>query len=191
MEKNPEQLSDADIIGQILQGRRDLFGLLVKRYWKMSVALAVCRCWDPAAAEDLAQDSFLKAYTNLSSLHDRMRFGGWLSKIVIRECHTYHREKKRKQIVAPMEDAGVEPILVCAARENPGLTEEQVRFVHACVGRLPQRLQKVVLMRFIGGFTVRQIADQIGKECGTVRVRLHRALKLLKEQLAPILEEVQ
>ena len=191
MEPEPGQLSEAEIIEGILQGRRDLFERLVKRYWKTAVALAVCRCGDPAAAEDLAQNSLIKAYTNLGTLRDRRRFGGWLSKIVIQECHSYHRGKKRRQLFFSPAPAVSDPAFACAAQDNPGLTNEQVSFVHACVRRLPQRLQQVVLMRFVGGFTVRQIADRLGKKSGTVRVRLHRALKILKEQLAPILQEVQ
>ena len=190
MENQTRQLSDAEIIERILNGRRELFGSLVKRYWKTSVALAVCRCGDSATAEDLAQDSFIKAYCNLSGLRNRARFAGWLSKIVIQECHSYHRTKKRRQMFSSLDSLAAGQI-ACAAQHNPGLTQEQITFIHQCVRSLPQRLQKVVLMRFVGGFSVRQIADQLGKKYGTVRVRLHRALKVLKEQLAPILEEVQ
>ena len=52
-------------------------------------------------------------------------------------------------------------------------------------------MQNVVIMRFVGGLPLKQIAEQIEKKYGTVRVWLHRAYKLLKEDLTPIIEEVQ
>ena len=191
MENQSIQLSEEDIIKRVLLGQREFFGLLVRRYWSTAVALAVCKCGDPAIAEDLVQNSFIKAYQNLSSLRDKRRFGGWLSKIVIQECRSYHRGRGRRKLFVPLDTQAAGQISACAAQDNPGLSAQQIEFVHTCVRGLPEGSQQIVLMRFVGGFTLRQIAEQLGKNAGTVRVCLHRALKILKDQLAPMLEEVQ
>lgn len=191
MDNESAQLDEEELIERVLRGQRELFGVLVERYWTTAVALAVCKSREPAAAEDLAQNSFVKAYTHLGSLRDRRRFGGWLSRIVVQECRTHHRRQKVRSRVGSLDLQTAEPAFACAARDNPGLTREQIVFIHDCVRTLPEKSQEIVLMRFVGGFSVGQIADQLGRDAGTVRVRLHRALKMLREQLAPILEEVQ
>jgi len=191
VENQAIQLSDEEVIERVLKGQRELFGSLVERYWTTAVALAVCKSGEPMLAEDLAQNSFVKAYVNLANLRDRRRFGGWLSRIVVQECRSHYRRQKARRRVVSLDPVAAEQVFACAAQENPGLSREQVVFIHDCVRRLPEGMQEVVLMRFVGGFPLGQIADQLGKNVGTVRVRLHRALKLLKSQLAPILEEVQ
>ena len=78
-----------------------------------------------------------------------------------------------------------------AYSSNPGLTESQIHFVRTRVSQLPAKARNVVLMRFVGGLSAVQIARQLGQRPGTVRVWLHRAYKLLRKDLAPLLEEVQ
>ena len=56
--------------------------------------------------------------------------------------------------------------------------------------RLPTELRELVLLRFMGGFSAVKIAEQLGKRPGTVRVSLHRAYKLLRKDLSPLLEEI-
>ena len=80
---------------------------------------------------------------------------------------------------------------VAGHSSNPGLTEAQIRFVRETVGHLPERLQELIIMRFTTGLSAVQIAAQLGKRPGTVRVWLHRAYTILRRDLAPLLEEVE
>jgi RNA polymerase sigma-70 factor (ECF subfamily) len=182
------QLSDEQIIGQVLAGRSELYEMLVKKYWRLAVATALGREHDPAAAEDIAQDSFVRAYGHLAGLRDRKRFAGWLMKIVQQERITHFRRRLQHQKIESLEPARLQ---FFAAATNPGLSGEQVSFVHEAIGNLPEKFRTVVLMRFVGGLSVEQIADQLEKKQITVRVWLHRAYNTLRKELAPILEEVQ
>ena len=74
---------------------------------------------------------------------------------------------------------------------NPGLTAMQKQFVRGAVARLAEKYRTIIVMRFIGGLNAREIANQLGKRPGTVRVWLHRAYKILRKSLEPIAEEVQ
>jgi RNA polymerase sigma-70 factor (ECF subfamily) len=187
--KDYSQLNEATIIQQVLAGHTQAYELLVKRYWKIALAIAYSRCQNSAAAEDIAQDSFIKAYQNLSTLRSQAHFAGWLIKIIHQECITHHRRQKSAVHITPNNIEQFHHTF--AAKPNPGLTREQIDFVHQAIQKLPHHLQNVVIMRFVGGLPLRQIAEQVEKKYGTVRVWLHRAYKLLKEDLAPILEEVQ
>jgi len=77
---------DRQLIRAALNGETSAFGTIVERYWNMVVALALSKVSDAAEAEDIAQESFLKAYSQLAGLRDPSRFAGWLSKITMQQC---------------------------------------------------------------------------------------------------------
>jgi len=175
-----------------LQGDVPAFGRLVERHWSMVFALALSRVKDPTEAEDIAQESFLKAYAKLGSLRDPSRFPGWLSKITLQQCANAARKGVRRRAVLGSQATALTDVAALPARSsNPGLTDAQIQFVRETVGRLPERFQRLVIMRFMGELSAVQIAEQLGKRPGTVRVWLHRAYKILRKDLAPLLEEVK
>lgn len=185
-------VSDEDIIKATLRGETACFGTIVERYWNMVVALALSRVADPAEAEDIAQESFLKAYSQLPGLRNPLRFAGWLSKITLQQCSNTIRFKTRhaKSIgckATSVEDLYDEPTQI----RNPGLTQDQTHFVRRAVSRLPEKFRTLIIMRFVAGLSTVQIAEQLGGRPGAIRVRLHRAYKILREDLAPVLEEVE
>lgn len=188
-EQNHLQLNDKQVIEQVLAGQTNAYGNLVKRYWKLALAVAYTRCQNTASAEDLAQDGFIKAYMHLASLEDRSKFAGWLTKIIHQECISHHRKRQASIHVDPVRIDHLKPVF--AIQDNPGLSQHQINLVHRAIQKLPANLQDVVMMRFVGGLPLKQIAEQIEIKYGTVRVWLHRAYKLLKEDLAPVLKEVQ
>ena len=73
---------------------------------------------------------------------------------------------------------------------NPSLSQSQIYFIRQAVRQLPEKFRSLIIMRFVAGLSAVQIAEQIGKRPGTVRVWLHRAYKILRKDLAPLLEEV-
>lgn len=175
-----------------LRGDVSSFGLLMERYWKMVFALALSRIRDSAEAEDIAQESFLKAYAQLHNLQDPHRFAGWLSRITLQQCANAVRRNIRHK--AAMDREAAEPVdwgAIPGYSSNPGLTEAQIRFVRETTGNLPAKLQELIIMRFTTGLSAVQIAEQLGKRPGTVRVWLHRAYTILRRDLAPLLEEVE
>jgi RNA polymerase sigma-70 factor (ECF subfamily) len=186
------QPSDEWLVDAVLGGDVSAFGALVERHWRVVVALALSRISDPAEAEDIAQESFLKAYSQLRTLRDPHRFAGWLSKITMQQCaNAIRRDIRHKVLLVSDPDEAAHTDAIPAYSPNPGMTEAQIRFVRQAVGRLPQRLQRLIIMRFTTGLSAVQIAEQLGKRPGTVRVWLHRAYKILRAELNPLLEEVE
>ncbi len=181
---------DEQLIAATLDGDISSFGTIVERYWNMAVALALSKIDDPVEAEDVAQESLIKAYSQLSSLRDPSRFAGWLSKIIAQQCTNVIRRKARERTVSSCEGDALEAS-ASAPNTNPKLDNEQAHFVRRAVRHLPENFQKIVIMRFVGGFSTEQIARQLGKRHGTVRVWLHRAYNSLRKELAPLLEEAK
>jgi RNA polymerase sigma-70 factor (ECF subfamily) len=183
---------DERLIAAALNGDASSFGAIVERYWNMAVALAMTRISNPIDAEDAAQESFIKAYSQLHTLRDPSRFAGWLSRIIAQQCANLLRKRARDKMVSSHETAALEALGSAAALyTNPGLSAEQAHFVRRTVSQLPEGFRKVVIMRFVGGLSASQIARQLGKHHGTVRVALHRAYKTLRKDLASLLEEIE
>jgi len=184
--------TDEQLIADTLHGDISSFGIIVERYWNMIVALALSKINDPIAAEDIAQESFLKAYIHLRKLRNPGCFAGWLSKIVLQETVNHIRRCCRNA-------AGSRPAITClealntalACSTNPGLTESQTSLVRHAISRLPERFQTIIVMRFVADLSAPEIAKQLGKRNGTVRVWLHRAYKLLRKDLASLIKEVE
>ena len=183
---------DGQLVLATLRGDVPAFGRLVERHWNMVFALALSRVKDPTEAEDIAQESFLKAYAKLASLRNPSRFPGWLSKITLQQCANAARKGVRSRAVLGSQATPLADVAAIPARSsNPGLNEGQIRFVRETIGRLPEKFQRLIIMRFMGGLSAVQIAEQLGKRPGTVRVWLHRAYKILRKDLAPLLREVE
>lgn len=185
-------LDDEMLIREVLSGEIVAFGIIVERYWNMVVALAMSRVADPTEAEDIAQDSFLKAYSHLHSLKDRSRFAGWLAKIAMQECSNTVRRDIRSRAALGGRVTDSEVLDAIPARwSNPGLSGSQIQFIRRMLRQMPAKLRKIIVMRFVAGLSCVQIAEQLGKRPGTVRVWLHRAYNILRKELAPVLEEIE
>jgi len=184
--------TDKQLVKSTLLGETSAFGAIVERYWNMVVALALSKVSDAAEAEDIAQESFLKAYSQLSGLRDPSRLAGWLSKITMQQCSNSIRKSVRCKNVMGCKATPLESLdEISAVTANPGLTQNQIQFVRQTVRRLPEKFRTLIIMRFVAGLSTVKIAEQLGKRPGTIRVRLHRAYKLLRKDLAPLLEEVE
>lgn len=183
---------DEKLVEATLQGDISSFGIIVERYWDMVIAFALSRIDNATDAEDIAQESFLKAYSQLHRLRNPSRFAGWLSKITAQQCVNHIRKNAHRRIASSYTtydvDASAQAV-VC--NSNPGLTDEQIYFVRETISRLPEKFHKVIIMRFVAGLSAVQIAKQLGKRHGTVRVWLHRAYQILRKDLVSLFEEVK
>lgn len=183
--------TDTELIGSTLAGDLAAFGVLTQRYWSLAMAVALSRLENAADAEDMAQESFIRAHLKLASLRDASRFAGWLSRIVVQQCIDAHRRQQRTR-QALGRSVPVEEILDdCSVySSNPGLSPQQIHFIRQSIGKLPEKFKRPIIMRFVSGLSAVEIARQLGKRPGTVRVWLHRAYCLLRKELEPLLEEV-
>ena len=110
----------------------------------------------------------------------------------MQQCSNTIRGRIRCKSALGCKAAGLENAEAKATEAgNDRLTAGQRYLIRERVGRLPSKFQKLIVMRFVGGLSAVEIAQQLGKRPGTVRVWLHRAYKILRKDLAPILEEVR
>ncbi len=184
--------ADEKLVEATLRGDISSFGIIVERYWDMVIAFALSKINNAIDAEDIAQESFLKAYSQLHRLRNPSRFAGWLSKIAAQQCVNHIRKNAHKRITSSYTTYDVNASAQAVVyNSNPGLTDEQACFVRQTVSKLPAKFHKVIIMRFVVGLSAVQIAKQLGKRHGTVRVWLHRAYQILRKDLVSIFEEVK
>ena len=165
---------DRQLIRAALLGETSAFGAIVERYWNMVVALALSKFSDPAEAEDIAQESFLKAYSQLANLRDPSRLAGWLSKITTQQCSNSLRRAIRCKMALGCKVIPIEALdEQLAMAVNPGLTQNQIHFVRQTVRRLPEKFRTLIIMRFVAGLSTVKIAKQLGKRPGIIRIVLY------------------
>ena len=162
------------LVRSALAGDSDAFTQLITMYQKVVFALAYQRYLDRNEAEDIAQDTFLRAYRDLRRLRKPALFGKWLYGIalnVIRE-----RYRKRKPTV-PLESIP-EP---AAAPPPPPDDAERQRQLLAAVAELPPLYRVPLTLHYAQGLGYRRIGEQLGITESSARSRVHRARALLRD----------
>jgi RNA polymerase sigma-70 factor, ECF subfamily len=141
------------------------------------VALGVLR--NPTDAEDVAQESMLRAYRNFHRLRDRKSFRAWLVRTAWRlsldRIRSAGRRERRERDAMRDQPA--------AAVENVAATREFERHVAAALDALPEKLRIVMLLAAIEGYNTREVANLLALPEGTVKSRLHAARKQLAQAL--------
>ena len=181
-------LNDSQLVSMTLQGNKESFNCLVDRYWPMAMALCISRISNVPEAEDIAQEGFIQAYQYLSTLKDPGRFAGWLTRIIQKKCFDYYRSSKKNRTVS-LSVVDYEDVSAC--RSNPGLTTSQIKMIRDNISKLPEKYQRVIIMRFMAGLSTQEISQQLNKKYGTVSIWFHRAYKILRQELTPLFVEVQ
>ena len=176
-------LHDAELIQRTLEGDESAFGFLVDKYKGSVHALAYRKLGDFHTAEEITQDTFLKAYQKLSTLKDPGRFPGWLYVIAARCCISWLRQNRlqTESFDTVKEEMNTQS---WTKYTDARLREE----VHNALESLPESEQTVLTLYYMAGMTSEEIGRFIGTSCGAIRDRLYRARMHLKEELTMIEE---
>jgi RNA polymerase sigma-70 factor (ECF subfamily) len=141
------------------------------------IAFSVLR--DRAEAEDVAQESFLRAYQGFSRLRDRERFRAWLARIAWRLALDRIRSRKRRE----QRELAAVPSVPQPTCEDLAASSEFQRRLAAAIEGLPEKLRLVLTLAAVEGHDVREVSRLLDLPEGTVKSRLHLARKRLLEML--------
>jgi RNA polymerase sigma-70 factor (ECF subfamily) len=142
------------------------------------------------AADDLAQEIFLKAYLALPRFHGKSEFGTWLYRISMNHIKDYLRKKGRAKEV-PLDDVcelAFSDREQAEKAEQERETEARRALVHGQVESLPEKYRVILTLRDIQGMAYEEISRILKLSPGTVDSRLHRARRMLRLKLAPCFE---
>ena len=179
-------LHDAELIQRILAGDESAFGFLVDKYKGSVHALAYRKLGDFHTAEEITQDTFLKAYQKLSTLRDPAHFPGWLYVIAARCCISWFRQNRLR--TESFDSVKGEMNARSWAKYADARVREEV---HNALENLPESERTVLTLYYMAGMTCEEIGRFIGTSCGAIRDRLYRARIRLKEELTMIEETLR
>ena len=186
---------DVKLIQQVLAGDESAFAALVNKYKKPIHALAWRKIGDFHIAEEITQDTFLKAYQRLHTLKDPYQFSGWLYVIATRRCYAWLRKKRIH--TQPLEDAettmGQSDVYsqhVIDERKNTA-AEAQRDVVKKLLAKLKESERTVMTLYYLGEMTVEEISKFIGVSAGTIKSRLQRARHRLQKEETMIREALE
>ena len=178
--------TDVELIQRVLDGDDTAFAALVKKYQKPVHALAWRKVEDFHVAEEITQDTFLKAYQNLAMLKEPERFASWLYVIAANHCRTWLRKKRLR--TRPFEDIDMVPLgqgtysgYVVEENERV-LAETQREVVKKLLAKLPESERTVITLHYFGEMSNSEIGEFLGVSVNTIKSRLHRAQQRLKRE---------
>ncbi len=173
--------ADDALVARIIAGDNAAFVALVERYKRPVYSLAYRMLGNPTDAEDAAQETFVRAYTGLTSYQMGSRFGSWLLSITSHWCIDLLRRKRAISLDAPGMASG-EPFIQADTDEHPevlALQSERQREVQQWLGCLPEPYRSVLVLRYWHDLSYTEISETTGLPVSTIRMRLFRARQLL------------
>jgi RNA polymerase sigma-70 factor, ECF subfamily len=174
-----ESMSDAGLVEVVLNGDQDVFAVLVERYKDAVQNLAYRMLGNTTEAEDVTQEAFVRAYTQLATYKPVHKFSTWLLSIA---SHLAIDQLRRRRFLAlPLDDV---PFLewivdVGAGPEQTALQGEQQDEIQIYLQRLPSKYRAVIVLRYWYDFSYEEIAQALSLTQPLVKARLHRARELL------------
>jgi RNA polymerase sigma-70 factor (ECF subfamily) len=165
----PGRGSIADDVRAVARGDNDAFTRVYAAYGRMVRAVLLGRV-PRKDVDDLLQDVFVVAFTRIRELRDPAAFGGWIATIA-RNRATDHLRQAREHDELPAELPGGDAV------------EAETLMVLDAIRRLPEAYRETLLMRLVEGMSGAEIAERAGLSAGSVRVNLHRGMKLLRDKL--------
>lgn len=175
------EVSDAALVVSALAGNTAAFDVLVNRYRRAMLTVAQQIVRNPADAEDVVQDAFLRSFEALPQLTDLNRFGAWLHSITRNRALRYYKNASRYQ---PEEDMELHLNRVSDTSESDParivereLTQEAIR---EAIQGLPNDYQEVIQLYYWAEMSQKRIAEFLSIPLTTVKWRLHKAKGLLK-----------
>jgi RNA polymerase sigma-70 factor (ECF subfamily) len=191
--RNSEQL-DEDLVLRVQRGDKSAFDLLVIKYQHKIVQLVNRYVKDPSEAQDVAQESFIKAYRALGNFRGDSAFYTWLYRIAINTAKNYlvSRSRRSSDYQVDIQDAeAIENAPQLQGMETPErllLNQEIIDTIKTAIDKLPEEMRVAIMLREFEGMSYEEIAEAMDCPVGTVRSRIFRAREAIDNKLNPLLE---
>lgn len=161
---------DAALVAAVRAGDRDAFARLYESYGRMVHGILLSRV-PYGEVGDLVQDVFLTALRKIDTLRDAGSFGPWIAMITRNRAMDYYRRSR-------------ETTEVTEAVAQTRATQGDAMGVLNLIGLLPEAYREPMILRFVEGMTGPEIAERTGLAPASVRVNIHRGMKILREKMA-------
>jgi RNA polymerase sigma-70 factor (ECF subfamily) len=188
-------VSDLSLVRRVQRGDKGAFDALVLKYQHKLVKLVMRYVRNPAEAEDIAQEAFIKAYRALPQFRGDSAFYTWLYRIAINTAKNAVVSRDRSPIEYDLDRSHSEESYDMQGRmkdsETPEglvLTDEIRSTVNAAIEALPEDLRTAIMLRELEGLSYEEIAAAMACPVGTVRSRIFRAREAIDRRLREVFE---
>jgi RNA polymerase sigma-70 factor (ECF subfamily) len=190
---SPDGSTDESLVARACKGDRAAFDVLVTRYERRIYRLGVRMSHNPADAEEIAQETFLRAHRNLGAFEGGSRFGTWLYRIAVNEALMRRRAARRRptdsldDLVSSRGDGTFARAAATSGSVDEWIDEKvDAERVRAALAELDDAHRAALVLRDLEGLSSHEAAAVLGITPATVRQRAHRAkLKLRTALLGP------
>jgi RNA polymerase sigma-70 factor (ECF subfamily) len=179
-------LSDEELVRLSQRGDLKAFGILVERYQKRVFTVAYGLVHDTDEAQDLAQESFIRAFQAIETFRGSARFYTWIYRITVNLCMDHFRKQGvERNPVGADQSMEFDPL----TPDSVAVQHETSQAVRQAIRALPSDHRTVIILRELEGLSYKEIARVTGSSIGTVMSRLFYARKRLREILKPYFEK--
>lgn len=176
-------------IKQVIRGDQEAFGEIVEIYKNSVYQLCYRMIGNRHEAEDLAQEAFIRAYVNINSFNQDLKFSTWLFRIATNLCIDRIR-KKKPDYYLDAEVSGTEGLTMYSQipsdtplPETELETLELQAMVQKEILKLPDKYRAPIVLKYIEELSLNEISEILDLPLGTVKTRIHRGREALKKQL--------
>jgi RNA polymerase sigma-70 factor, ECF subfamily len=179
------QLSDAEVVGRVVAGERALFEVLMRRYNQRVYRAIRSILRNEQEAEDTMQQAYLLAYTHLADYAGASSFSTWLLRIAVNEAFASLRKQGRLTVVDEVPDVAEDVMRPPAETpEHRAVAEESERLLESAVDQLAPLYRTTFMLREVEQLSTTETSEALGITEQTVKVRLHRARRTLRDALS-------
>ncbi|MEI6091747.1 MAG: sigma-70 family RNA polymerase sigma factor [bacterium] len=180
---------DFEIVDRINKGETELFGILQKRYFNQIKAVIRRMIQNEDDVEDLAQETFIKAFNALERFQPGYPFAAWLYRIASNTCIDFLRKRRFTTISISQSVSNDEDELYIQIEDMSNkaddqmLIEERSTIIRNAIESLPEKYRLIINLRHESDLDYKDIAEKLDIPLGTVKAQLFRARKLLLDEL--------
>jgi RNA polymerase sigma factor (sigma-70 family) len=184
-----QKLTDLQLIEEVLNGNTSSFALLIKQHQRYVFSLALRFVKNREVAEEIAQDSFVKAYKSLGSYKFEAKFSTWLYRIVYTTSMTYLRKNNLStQSIYEEEVYSLIKNDNSPYRSDAYDNQSTYQILNNIINQLPIEDAQIITLFYKGEQSLEEIAQIIGTNSNYIKVKLHRARLKIKSKMQLLLK---
>jgi RNA polymerase sigma-70 factor, ECF subfamily len=174
-----DQKTEAGIVIRVLKGDRQAFALLIEEYKTPVYNLAYRMTGNPEDADDLTQETFIRAYQYLWRYDTGRKFFTWLYTLALNIIRNHLKKDKDNRISEVLNEH-------LSAGKNPSPEDKliETQEINYCLLLLPYESRALLIMKFYQGLSFGEISEITGKSPGAVKMSVYRSLEKLKELMS-------
>lgn len=189
-----ENEHDVALVRRVQAGEKSAFDLLVLKYQHRITAVIGRFVHDHAEAQDIAQDTFIRAYRAMPGFRGDAQFYTWLYRIAVNTAKNHLAAQKRRPAASDIEAEtaeqfeGAHRLHDTDTPEHELLRQELEQVVTRTVAQLPEELRQAITLREVDGLSYEEISELMQCPLGTVRSRIFRAREAIDQRLRPLMD---